>query len=165
MDLPHPPRRHLAGRPAADRRRRGLHLQLHRRPPDGGVHGLHLVDHARHGHRPLHGGLHLYSAQGQHAADVGADPARAHLEQDQLQGRGKHVREPAAGRRQRAVPGGQVGQTPIPRDGRQQALLGRRSQDRRGRLSLLHQRRHHGGGAPAGQHPVRRRDTGPVPAL
>ena len=96
---------------------------------------------------------------------MGAHPARAHLEQAQPRRCRQQVPEQSADHRQRTLPGGQVGQGLLRADGRQQGLLGRRSQDRRARLPLLYEPRHDGRGAAAGQHPVLRRLPGTVPAL
>ena len=153
LNLSHPPRRDLAGRCAAHGKRRRLHLQLHHHERPVRLHALH--DRHRQGgrHRPLHGQVHPRQAQGRHAAPVGANRAAARVEQDLGQSGPEHVREPGADRGLGSVPGGrgEEGRLHPPRG--QQALLGRRSQGRRGHLPGLPERRDHGRRPEGRQHP------------
>ena len=82
LDLQHPPRRELAGRCAAHRERRRLHLQLHHQEQSLCLHVLHDQHQDGRRHRPVHRQVHPRQAQGRHAALLGADPAAAHLGQD-----------------------------------------------------------------------------------
>ncbi len=157
LDVQDPPGRQVAGRSAAHRRRRRLHLQLHHQEPDDRLHQLHPVHQGRRRPRPLHRAFRLRQAQGRHPADVGTHPPRAHLEQDQPGRRAEQVPEPGAGRRQRRLPGGRLGEGPVRAHGGQQELLGRGAQDRRDPLSHLHQSGDRGRRPAVGLDPVRRR--------
>ena len=72
------------------------------------------------------------------------DPARAHLVQDRPREGGEGLPEQPALRRLRALPGGRVEEELAREARRQPRLLGRRAQDRRAVLDVLHQRRHDG---------------------
>ena len=88
--------RHVAGRRAADRLGRRLHVQLRDRQRDGHVHRLHDLHREGRGHGRHPRRLHLLEAQGQHARPLDADPARAHLEQGRSrQGRARLQERPA----------------------------------------------------------------------
>ena len=169
LDVQDPPGRQVAGRPAADRQGRGVHLQLHRqeRPADPGH--LHRRHHRRRGHRRLHGRHHHREAEVQHARHGRADHPRAHLEQGQRQGGDHHLPERAADHRLRPLPDRRVEPGQVHPHGRQQGLLGRQAQGRRALLRELQERRHHdrrpqagrhrrGGRAAAGAVPVRAED-------
>ena len=64
LDDPHPERRQVPGRGAADRRRRRLHLQLHHQEPHDEPDQLHGGHQDGDGARPHHGADRLLRAQG-----------------------------------------------------------------------------------------------------
>ena len=84
LDVQHPARREVVRRRAADRRRRGLHVQPRhprRSPPSAPTPQLHPEHHQREGDRQVHGGDEGKQANpGDEPADR-VDPARAHLEE------------------------------------------------------------------------------------
>ena len=75
--------------------------------------------------------------------------------QCQPAGRGQEVREPAAHRRHRPVPGGRGEERSVRAPGGQQELLARRPQGRRDHLPDLPERGHHGPGPQERRHPRR----------
>ena len=127
LDLPPARGRQVAGRRAVHRRRRGVHLQLHRRQRDGRLLESHHVHRqSGRGRRP-HRRDPLQQTQAQHDPHLDPDPAGAHLEQGEPQGRRRVVPEQAGHRRHRALPdgGGQEGR--LRAHGRQPHVLGARS--------------------------------------
>ena len=156
VDVHHPRRVYVAGRRARHRRRRRVHLQLHRRqraPESLDVHQRHHRGGGRRRHARQ--GLHQ-RAQGEHAPDGRPDPAGAHLEQGQRQGGDHQLPEQAADRRQRALPARGVEEGQVRALRGEPDLLGRQAQGRRGRLPAVHQPRHDGAGPQARHHRRRR---------
>ena len=148
VDRPHPARCAVAGRAAADRRRRRLQLQPdHRQPAD-------VLPAGRQGHQARGGGgrhdgaLHHVGAQGGHAVRDRLRHTRAHLGQGQGPDAGAQLRQQDADRRQRAVPGDVLQARRLHEAGAQPGLLGQRragmghSQGRRDHLPGVHQPGH-----------------------
>ena len=94
-------------------------------------------------------------AQGEHARALDPDPARAHLEQGLAQGGREQVQELAAHHRLRALPDRGVEEGRVRAHGRQQGLLARRPQGRRGHLPDLPEPGHDGAGPQDRQRPER----------
>ncbi len=167
LDLPPGAQRHLAGRRAAHRPRRRLHLQLHHRQQDGQLPHLHRVHPEGGRRRRLHGADHLQPAQGEHARAVDPHRARAHLEVHRPEEGERDLPELPADRRQRAVSGRGVQEVELRPAGRQQEVLSWRPQERPADLPDVPERRHddpgHEGGhawQPAGA--SRRRSSSPL---
>ena len=134
----------MAGRPAADRRRRRLHVQLHRQEPDGELHELDLRHQERDGPRPDHRADRVQPAQGRPREHVGADHPPAHLGACLAAGGQHQLRRQAAARGQRALPDRRVQEGQLHPPGAQPELLGPQAGHRRHLLSGLPGRRHHG---------------------
>ena len=153
----------MVGRPAADRRRRRLHLQLHRQEPHD-EHGDH--DHRHHrcqGSRPADGADLLLTAEGRHGVPLPADPAQARVGESHAPGGAVELRQSAAGRGHRTIHHDRIQARRLRRDEAQPELLGHTADHRPDPVRSLHQRRHHGL-RPEGRHHRRRlgRLTGPV---
>ena len=99
--------------------------------------------------------VHLLQAQGEHARAVDPHPARAHLEQGHAHGGREQVQEPAAHHRLRPLPDRGVEEGRVRAHGRQQGLLARRPQGRRGHLPDLPEPGHDGAGPQDRRHPER----------
>ena len=108
LDVPPARGHHVAGRAAADGRRRGLHLQLHHRERHAGVHQRDQ------GHRQgrqggrLHRPARHLQAQVQHPAPLDPDPAQARLGEDPAQAGGQRrsrTPTPSAAARSRSSSG------------------------------------------------------------
>ncbi len=115
LDLPHPPRRDLAGRRAADGKRRRLYLQLHHQERPVRFHPATRPTSSRRSlSTPTRSSFHPRQAQGRHAAPCGCRIVPQHV-WSKVSGKAApdHVRQPGADRRLGSVPGGrgQEGQT------------------------------------------------------
>src|SRR5829696_7996295 len=148
----------MVRRPAADGQGRRLHLQP---DPEGHLRAdqlRQLREQPQDGHRPgrHHPGHDDQGAQPDHAAAGRADPARAHLEGHRRQ-EGVDLRQREERGRLGPVQAGGAQHRPVRAAVGQQVLLGRRAQDRRGRLPGLQQRRRPAPGAQEGRDRLRRR--------
>ena len=158
LDLQDPPGREVVRRPAAHGQGRRLHLQ----PDHEGqlradqLRQLRVQHQDRRGPRRRHPGDDHQGAQPDHAAAGRADPARAHLEGHRREG-GLDLRQREERRRLGPVRARRAQHRPVRAPVGQQVLLGRRAQDRRGRLPGLQQRRRPAPGAEEGRDRLRRR--------
>ena len=148
----------MVRRPAADGQGRRLHLQ----PDHEGLlradqlRQLRVQHQDRRGPRRRHPGDDHQAAEPDHAPAGRADAARAHLEGHRREG-SLHLRQREERGRLRPVRARRAEHRPVRAPDGQQVLLGRRAQDRRGRLPGLQQRRRPAPGAQEGRDRLRRR--------
>ena len=138
LDLHHPSGHDLAGRRARDRKRRRLHLQLHRRQRPREPRDLHQRHRRGGGDRRVHGRDPHRGAQSQHPVDGRPDPSRAHLVAGQRQGGGRLVPERAADHRLGTLQDGRVAEEALHPSRGQPRLLEGRAVHRRADLPDLH---------------------------
>ena len=143
----------VAGRRAADRRRRRLHLQLHRQEPDGELHQLDVRHQERRppSTRPPCGS----SAAGPRPTSrrMWVPIIPQHIWEHVSPHGGQHeLRRQAAARGQRALPDGRLQEGQLHPPGAQPELLGAQAGHRRHLLRGLPGRRHHGHRPEVGQH-------------